>query len=260
MSQPVDQRARRARARSAVSLGAAFAIFGATLLGYDAPASQAAGGFFEALFGMGRVGEGYYDYSYGPRRHRLGHAPHRFRLAHHWRRHDGQARRRVAERRKVAARQLASAPVQQKNPIGPAVIEIIAPARNPFLPVYGAGAVITKTIPATQSPEAGSRGVGSGCARPCVVPAIASPSGRPGGLGEGTPANAFYADPTLRPGDTVITAEGVRILRPGSRYPFKASDFASLAEAGAGSLANRNALSEIERAIKTPIGRPPAGL
>jgi hypothetical protein len=73
-------------------------------------------------------------------------------------------------------------------------------------------------------------------------------------------ARDIYADPTLRPGDTIITADGIRILRPGSRFPFKASDFISLAQAGKSHLANRSALSEIERSLKTPPGRVPADL
>ncbi len=71
---------------------------------------------------------------------------------------------------------------------------------------------------------------------------------------------SFYADPTLRPGDTVVTPEGVRILRQGSHYPFKETDFLSLAQAGDAPFAKRSALGEIERALKTPPGRSPADL
>lgn len=70
----------------------------------------------------------------------------------------------------------------------------------------------------------------------------------------------FYADRTLRPGDTVVTPQGVRILRAGSHYPFRETDFLTLAEAGAAPLANRSALNEIERALKTPPGRAPGDL
>lgn len=57
-----------------------------------------------------------------------------------------------------------------------------------------------------------------------------------------------------------MTPEGVRILRQGSRYPFKETDFLSLAQAGGSPSAKRSALGEIERALKTPPGRSPADL
>jgi hypothetical protein len=258
MTVPVDHSVRRAR--SAISLGAAVAIFGAVLLGYDAPASQAAGGFFEALFGIGRAPDAAYDgYGYGSRRHRFSHVPRRIRLAHQARRHDMQARRRVAERRKSMTRHYAAAVGEQKRTVGPAVIEIIGPARNPFVEVIGTAGSGPRpeSVARTAAPE--PRTASQECPKPCILATASAPSPRVSPL-RATPTPDIFADPTLRPGDTIITADGVRILRHGSRFPFKASDFISLAEAGKARLANRSALGEIERALKTPLGRPPADL
>ena len=73
--------------------------------------------------------------------------------------------------------------------------------------------------------------------------------------GAAAAASAVLADSTLRPGDTVVTAQGVRVLRRGSHYPFKSTDFLSLAETRDAPLSNRSALYAIERALKTPQGR-----
>lgn len=67
--------------------------------------------------------------------------------------------------------------------------------------------------------------------------------------------SVFQTDYTLRPGDSVVTSQGVRILRRGSRYPYKERDFVSLAETQDVPLANRSALAAIERVLKTPHGR-----
>jgi hypothetical protein len=247
MSHPVDPSVRRAR--SAISLGAAVAIFGTVLFGYDAPESQAAGGFLETLFGLGRGAESAYSaYSgYGAYRARISRAPRRFRLAHHARRHDIQARRHVAERRKSGERRLAgSAPGVQKLTLAPAAIEIIGPSRSPFVEVMGAA----------RTPATVSRALPDNCGKSCVVTPVTGLAPRVASV----PATDFYADPTLRPGDTIVTPQGMRILRRGSRFPFKATDFVSLDEAGRAPLANRSALHELERAMKTPLGRAPADL
>lgn len=67
--------------------------------------------------------------------------------------------------------------------------------------------------------------------------------------------SAFLGDSTLRPGDTVVTPQGIRVVKRGSRYPFKQSDFLALAETRDVPLSNRSALFAIERALKTPVGR-----
>ncbi|MCX7900209.1 MAG: DUF2865 domain-containing protein, partial [Methylocystis sp.] len=67
--------------------------------------------------------------------------------------------------------------------------------------------------------------------------------------------SAFLSDLTLRPGDTIVTPQGMRVVRRGSHYPFKKSDFLSLAETRNISAATRGALAAIEKAMKTPHGR-----
>lgn len=246
MSQAVDPTGRRARALSAISLGAAFALFAVVFLGYDAPASQAAGGgggLLEAVFGGTHGPETYYD-GY-PLRFRVSPAPGRFSASHHARRHDIQARRRVAERRRRPARR-AAPPEEQTRQGETASIHIISPSRNAVF-----------QMPATQPAPIQQLGAPTpvksrpaGCAKPCFPQPQLMPQSS-----AGLAANALYADRTLRPGDTVVTAEGLRILRAGSRFPFKAADFQSLAEAGRMLMSYKSALGEIERALKTPDRR-----
>lgn len=257
MTSSVDPSTRRAR--TAISLGAAVAVFGAVLLGYDAPASQAAGGLFEVLFGTSRSPDAYYD-GHPVRRHRFSHVPRHIRLAHQGRRHDLQARRRVAERRKFASHRYAAVG-EPKHAFDPAVIDIISPARNPFVEVAGAGRPEPRVETLMRAPAMEPKTQLQGCPKPCSIASDPSPALRLGAIRE-TPMNAqsIYADPTLRPGDTVVTTDGVRILRPGSRFLFKASDFLSLEQAGKTHIANKSVLSEIERALKTPVGRVPTDL
>lgn len=68
-------------------------------------------------------------------------------------------------------------------------------------------------------------------------------------------ASAYLKDFTLRPGDTVVTPQGMRVVRSGSRYPFKAGDFLSLAETRDVPRSTRRALAAIERAMRVPHGR-----
>jgi hypothetical protein len=72
----------------------------------------------------------------------------------------------------------------------------------------------------------------------------------------GNPINssAVLNDPTLRPGDTVVTAKGVRVFKGGA-YPFKSSDFMSLAETHNLPTEKRGALAAIDRVLQTPRGR-----
>jgi hypothetical protein len=67
-------------------------------------------------------------------------------------------------------------------------------------------------------------------------------------------SSAVLNDPTLRPGDTVVTAKGVRVFKGGA-YPFKSSDFMSLAETRDLPTEKRGALAAIERVLQTPRGR-----
>ena len=67
-------------------------------------------------------------------------------------------------------------------------------------------------------------------------------------------SSAVLNDPTLRPGDTVVTAKGVRVFKGGA-YPFKSSDFMSLAETRDLPIEKRGALAAIDRVLQTPRGR-----
>jgi hypothetical protein len=66
-------------------------------------------------------------------------------------------------------------------------------------------------------------------------------------------------DATLREGDSVMTAKGVRVFQGGSACPHKESDFLALADARDIPKAKRGALLAIEKALKTPIGAARAG-
>jgi len=52
----------------------------------------------------------------------------------------------------------------------------------------------------------------------------------------------------------VVTAQGVRVFKGGA-YPFKSSDFMSLAETRNLPIEKRGALAAIDRVVKTPRGR-----
>ena len=42
---------------------------------------------------------------------------------------------------------------------------------------------------------------------------------------------SIYNDPTLRRGDSIMTAQGLRVFKGAAHFPYRASDFVSLAEA-----------------------------
>ena len=95
-----------------------------------------------------------------------------------------------------------------------------------------------------------------------LVARIASPESKSQSCGCQISANAaspatsaFQSDFTLRPGDSVVTPQGVRVVRRGSHYPFKERDFLSLAETRDVPVSNRRALYAIERVLQTPHGR-----
>jgi hypothetical protein len=68
-------------------------------------------------------------------------------------------------------------------------------------------------------------------------------------------SEAILHDHTLRPGDSVMTAQGVRVFRGRSARPHKPSEFLSLADARDLSSTKRGALSAIEQATKATHGR-----
>ena len=57
-------------------------------------------------------------------------------------------------------------------------------------------------------------------------------------------------DSTLRRGDAVMTASGIRVFRGALRYPYAARDFQPLAYAG--QVPHRRALLAIDRVLRTP--------
>ena len=65
--------------------------------------------------------------------------------------------------------------------------------------------------------------------------------------------DAILHDATLREGDSVMTAQGLRVFQGGSACPHKESDFLALADARDISKSKRGALLAIEKAVKTPI-------
>lgn len=61
---------------------------------------------------------------------------------------------------------------------------------------------------------------------------------------------SLLADETLRPGDAVMTAQGIRIFKAAHRIPYTGRDFRPLAFAG--QVPHRRALLAIDRAIRRP--------
>ena len=74
-----------------------------------------------------------------------------------------------------------------------------------------------------------------------------------------TQPDVILHDATLREGDSVMTAKGVRVFQGGSACPHKDSDFLALADARDIPKAKRGALLAIEKAVKTPILSARAG-
>lgn len=74
-----------------------------------------------------------------------------------------------------------------------------------------------------------------------------------------TQPDAILHDATLREGDSVMTAQGLRVFQGGSACPHKESDFLALADARDVPKAKRGALVAIEKAVKTPIAGARAG-
>lgn len=68
-------------------------------------------------------------------------------------------------------------------------------------------------------------------------------------------SDAILHDPTLRHGDSMMTAQGVRIFHGQSACPHKSSEFLSLAETRNLSATKRGALAAIEQAMRASHGR-----
>ena len=74
-----------------------------------------------------------------------------------------------------------------------------------------------------------------------------------------TQPDAILHDATLREGDSVMTARGVRVFQGGGACPHKESDFLALADARDIPKSQRRALVAIEKAVRTPIMSARAG-
>jgi len=277
----------RRRPRLAVTLGAAFAVLCAVILGLDTPLSLAQGGFIQDFFGGGgaqRVYELRYDAAPRMRPYRHGahrHGSHRFSRASIVR----KAHFAELHRRRVAHAAAARRAIWRlaHGPITPRRHEERYARHETRTPDTGEGRRLVCVrscdgyfFPAQSGGEAG-------CAKACpgsvtrlyVLPAgsdqisdaVAAHGGGAFSVaakedGKSCSCNAasgdraaWLDDSTLRPGDTVVTSTGVRVLRSGSRFPYKSSDFLSLADTRNVSLDKRGALAAIEKAIRTPRGR-----
>ncbi len=66
-------------------------------------------------------------------------------------------------------------------------------------------------------------------------------------------------DPTLRPGDVVVTEEGARVFRGGARFPYRAQDFVAARAYGRLPADLRRRVDEIEAGLAaSPSSRLPA--
>jgi hypothetical protein len=61
---------------------------------------------------------------------------------------------------------------------------------------------------------------------------------------------SIYNDRTLRRGDSVMTAQGLRVFRGSSRFPYRPSDFVSLAEASKFVLGDKKQLRDVQLAFE----------
>ncbi len=264
----------RPHARVAVTLGAAIVVVLGALLAFDMPESLANGGLFEELFGSPhrqRVAEPLY---YAAREH--GWRISRRRHGRHYARHVRYARRHFP----VGARQLAAA-----HPAPPRTVVLgrrsvcvrtcdgyffPAAALNRNSEISSHQASCDTLCPEAETKlfvmPAGSENIDQAAAARGgelygqLLAKIRASDAKPASCGchsaSDNPinSNAVLNDPTLRPGDTVVTANGVRVFKGGA-YPFKSSDFMSLAETHDLPIKKRGALAAIDRVLQTPRGR-----
>lgn len=305
-----------ARARTPITLGAAFAILCVAIFGLDEPISYAAGGFLEVLFGGGSGyagpspfyggGSGASRYGYGySRRHsrhaRRYHARYAYAHRHMSERRRGAVadRRNSSEERRLAAQfdrserrpggiervsfaemSAAAPPATPQTlarrtvcvracdgyffPIGnlksgsevssqQATCQKLCPGAEAKLFVMPAGSDKIEEAVAARGGDSYSAFV----ARLNGSDAKSQSCGCQISAGGAAPhaAMAFQSDNTLRPGDSIVTPQGVRVLRRGSQYPFTERDFVSLAETHDVPASNKRALVAIERVLNTPQGR-----
>jgi hypothetical protein len=65
-----------------------------------------------------------------------------------------------------------------------------------------------------------------------------------------TGAVSIYRDHTLRRGDSVMTAQGLRVFKGSSHFPYRGSDFVSLAEASHFVVGDKKQLREVQLAFE----------
>jgi hypothetical protein len=283
----------RKRVRLAVTLGAALALLGTAILGLDLPSSLAQGGFLEELFGGDggyaryvvaplRYNSRGYSYARHVRRQARHQGSYRLARAARYKARYAQTRRRVPIKPVAAAvtrtAALATAPIASTQYSRRSVC--VRACDGFFFPI--ANLSRSSDIANHQAacgnicPGAETRLYMLPSGSDKIEDAVAARGGerytallsRVGGSGDksktcschsaaGAPveSNAFLNDLTLRPGDTVVTPQGMRVVRGGSHYPFKKTDFLSLAETRDMPKATRGALAAIEHAMKTPHGR-----
>jgi hypothetical protein len=271
----------RPYARVAVTVGAAVAIFFAGLVLFDMPEGLAQSGFFEDLFGgHGRVIEPlrYYPDGRGWRSGRHAHSRRQHRHAHHFgrsrhARHHTQKLVHVQSEDARGAGLLAPAPVVKGRravcvrscdghvfPVASvshrseivsrlATCASLCPQTEVKLFMLPEGSddmsLATEARRGETYAALLARVKGDSRSSACGCHPVAS---------DPIESGALLNDPTLLPGDSIVTSRGVRVFRGGG-VPHRSSDFLSLAESGNLSGQKRGALAAIDRLVKTPHGR-----
>jgi hypothetical protein len=253
------------------------------LLAFDMPESLAEGGLFEELFGAAHHQRMVEPLYYAPQEHgwRASRRHRSWRFAHHVK-HSRHARRHYP----AGAHQLAVAHPATTHPAPAAALTslgrrsvCVRTCDGYFFPVaafnHNSEIASHQASCNTLCPEAetklfvmpaGSENIDEateahgGQLYSQLVAKIKASDAKPASCGchstAGNPidSKAVLNDPTLRAGDTVVTAQGVRVFKGGA-YPFKSSDFMSLAETRNLPIEKRGALAAIDRVVKTPRGR-----
>jgi hypothetical protein len=270
----------RPHARGAVTTGAAIVLVLGGLLAFDMPKSLAEGGLFEELFGVRhrpRIFQSFYYASEGygrraSRRHYSRHFAHYVKHSRHAHRHFP-----------AGAHQLATQPVAPTTTLGQRSV-CVRTCDGYFFPVaalnhnseIASHQVTCNTLcpeaetklfvmPADsenidEATEAHSGELYSQLLAKIKASEINASDAKPASCschsaaGNPVDSNTVLNDPTLRAGDSVVTTEGVRVFKGGA-YPFKSSDFMSLAETRNLPIEKRGALAAIDRVLKTPHGR-----
>jgi hypothetical protein len=276
----------RPHARGAVTSGAAIVLVLGALLAFDMPESFAEGGFFEELFGSphrSRVVEPLY---YAPqeqgwhigRRHRNRHLARRFKHTRHAHHHSTEGGHTFTARPAFTARPTSTPQISPTAALGRRSVcvrtcdgyffPVAALNHNSEIPAHQASCntlcpeAETKlfVMPASSENIDDAAEARGGELYSQLMARIKASDAKPASCGchstAGNPidSNAVLNDQTLRPGDTVVTAQGVRVFKGGA-YPFKSSDFMSLAETRNLPIEKRGALAAIDRVVKTPRGR-----